>query len=154
MKGSHPDGWSLIGNFLLWWTRFRTTAVRRPDCDIWIAILALRRRSSGRDTTSSGRLIDLSFIGTWKEYETSRVPRGVRTGCWDVRTDASWIEPSRLSGGSGRKCKSSGLMMLGPTGVRTVWHVVRTNGLVVRCASRRDGSIVRMAEREPKSSQG
>jgi hypothetical protein len=66
-------------------------------------ILALRRRLSGRDTTSSERLIDLSFIGTWKESETGLVPRGVRMGCLAVRTDASWIETSRLSGGSGRK---------------------------------------------------
>jgi hypothetical protein len=42
------------------------------------------------DTTSSGRLIDLPFIGTWKESETVRVLIGVRTGYFDVRTDASW----------------------------------------------------------------
>jgi len=58
--------------------------------DIWIAILALRRRASGQDTTSFGRLIDLPFIGTWKESETVWVLIGVRTGCCDVRTDASW----------------------------------------------------------------
>jgi hypothetical protein len=67
MIGSRPDGWSRIGNFLLWCTRVRTTAVRRSDGHIWIAILALRRRASGRDTTSSGRLIDLPFLRTWKE---------------------------------------------------------------------------------------
>jgi hypothetical protein len=82
--GSRPDGWSRIGNFLLWWTWVRTTAVRRPNGDIWIAILALRRRASRRDTTSFGRLIDISFIGTWKESETVRVLRGVRTCCWNV----------------------------------------------------------------------
>jgi len=32
-------------------------------------ILALRRRAFGRDTTSSGWLIDLPFLGTWKEIE-------------------------------------------------------------------------------------
>jgi len=37
------------------------------------AILTLRRRASGQNTTSSGQLIDLSFIGTWKESETGRV---------------------------------------------------------------------------------
>jgi ribosomal protein L24E len=31
--------------------------------------------------------------------------------------------------------------------------LVRTDGTVVRCASERDGSIVRTADREPKSSQ-
>jgi hypothetical protein len=67
MIGSRPDGWSRIGNFLLWWTHVRTTAVRRSDGDIWNAILTLRRRASGRDTTSSRRLIDIPFLGTWKE---------------------------------------------------------------------------------------
>jgi hypothetical protein len=67
MRGSLPDGWSRIGNFLLWWTRVRTIAVRLPDGDIWIAMLALRRRASGRDTTSFERLIDLPFLGNWKE---------------------------------------------------------------------------------------
>jgi len=109
--------------------------VSRPDDDIWIAILALRRHASGRDTTSSGRLIDLSFIETWKESETGRVLRGVQTCCRNVRTDGSWIEPSRHSGGSGWKCTSSGWMMLGLTDVQTVWHVVRMDGTVVRWAS-------------------
>jgi hypothetical protein len=112
MIGSRPDGWSRIGNFLLWWTCVPTTVVRRLDGDIWITILSLRRRASGRDTTSSGRLIDLPFIGTWKESETVRVLRGIRTCCWKVRTDASWIEPSRHSGGSGRRDTSSERMML------------------------------------------
>jgi hypothetical protein len=57
--------------------------------------------------------------------------------------DASWIKTSQHSGGSGQKCTSSERMMLGLTGVRTVWHVVRTNGTVVRWASERDVSIVR-----------
>jgi hypothetical protein len=78
MIGSRPDGWSQINNFLLWCTRVRTTAVRRPDGHIWIAILALRRQASGRDTTLSGRLIDLPFLGTWKEIRnwssTGRYP--------------------------------------------------------------------------------
>jgi hypothetical protein len=64
---SRSNGWSRIGNFLLWCTRVWTTAVRRSDGHIWIVILALRRRASGRDTTSSERLIDLPFLGTWKE---------------------------------------------------------------------------------------
>jgi hypothetical protein len=104
MIGSRPDGWSFIDNFHIRCTRIRTEADWCPDGDIWIVILALRRRASGRDTTSSERLIDLSFIGTWKDSETGRVPRSVRMGCWDVHTDASWIETSRHSGGSGRRC--------------------------------------------------
>jgi len=64
---SRPDDWSRISNFLLWCTRVRTIAVRLEDGHIWITIPALRRRASGWDTTSSGRLIDLPFLGTWKE---------------------------------------------------------------------------------------
>jgi hypothetical protein len=135
MRGNRLDGWSRIGNFHISCTRVRTKTDRRPDGDIWIAILALRRCASGRDTTSSRRLIDLSFIETWKESETGQVPRGVRTCGWNVRPDASWIEPSRHSGGSGRKCTTSVRMILGLTGVRTVWHVVQTDGTVVRWAS-------------------
>jgi hypothetical protein len=123
MRGSRPNGWSRIDNFHISCTRVRTKADWRPDGDIWIAILALRRRTSERDTTSSGRLNQSSHIWTWKESEAGRVLIGVRTGYWDVRTDASWIETSRHSGGSER-------MMLGLTSVRT-------DGTVVRCASGR-----------------
>jgi hypothetical protein len=90
MINSRPDGWSRIGNFLLWCTRVRTTAVRRPDGYFWIVILALRRRASERDTTSSGRLIDLPFLELGKKSETDKVLGGVQTCCWNVRTDASW----------------------------------------------------------------
>jgi hypothetical protein len=48
-------------------TSIRTTAVRRSDGEIQTAILALRRYASGRYTTSSRRMIDLPFLGTWKE---------------------------------------------------------------------------------------
>jgi hypothetical protein len=108
MIGSRPDGWSRIGNFHISCTRVRTKADWRPDSDIWIEILALRRRVSGRDTTMSGQLNQSSHIWTWKEYEAGRVLIGVRTCCWVVRTDTRWIETSRHSGGSGRKCTSSG----------------------------------------------
>jgi hypothetical protein len=67
MIGSRPEGWSRIGNFLLWFTRVRTTAVRCRDGQIWIAILTLWIRASEPDTTSSKQLIDLPFLGTWKE---------------------------------------------------------------------------------------
>jgi hypothetical protein len=152
MSGSRLDGWSRIGNFHISCTHVQTKVDWRPYGDIWIAILALRRCASGRDTSSSVRLINLSFIRTWKESETGRVSRGVRTCCWDVRTDASRIETSRHSGRSRRKCTSSGRMMLGLTGVRTVWHIVLTDGTVVRWASGRDDSIFWTADKEPKSS--
>jgi hypothetical protein len=98
----------------------------------------LRRRASGWDTTSSGRLIDLPFIRTWKESEAGRVQRGVRTGCWVVWTDASWTETSLTSGGSRRKWTSSEWILLGLSGLWTVWHVVRTDGIVDIWASGRD----------------
>jgi hypothetical protein len=106
MIGSRSDGWSQIDNFLLWWKRVRTNAIRRPDGDIWIVILALRRHASGQDTTSSGQLIDLPFLGTWKEIwnwsSTERRPDGckldrtfstqwrVRAERHVVRTDDAW----------------------------------------------------------------
>jgi len=43
-------------------------------------------------------------------------------------------------------------MMLGLTGIQTVWHVIRMDGTVVRWASGRDDLIVRTAGRESKSS--
>jgi hypothetical protein len=39
-------------------------------------------------------------------------------------------------------------MMLGLSGVRTVRHVVQTDGIVDRWASGRDGTIFRMASRD------
>jgi hypothetical protein len=121
MKGRRPDGWSRISNFHISSTRVRTKVDWRPDGDIWITILALRRHASGWNTTSSGWLIDLPFLGTWKESETGLVMRGVRMCCWNVRTDASWIEAFRYSGESGRK-----------------EHVVWTDGTVDRWTSGRD----------------
>jgi hypothetical protein len=123
-KNSHPDGWSRIGNFLLWWTRVRTIAVKLPDGGIWIAILALRRRASGR-------LIDLPFLGTWKEIwnwsSTERRPDVLLKRPNGCKLDRTFSTQWR---------------------VQTERHVVRTDGTVDRWASGRDGSIVRAADRE------
>jgi hypothetical protein len=146
---SRPDGWSRIGNFLLWCTPVRTIAVRRANGYIWIAILALRRRASERDTTSSGRLIDLPFLGTWKEIRnwssTERRP--------DVllkRPDGCKLaqKTSRYIMGSGRNEHFIRTNYAGLSSVRTGGHVVRTDETVNRWASGRDGSIVRTADRE------
>lgn len=40
---------------------------QKSGWSIWTAILALWRHASGRDTTSSEWLIDLPFLGIWKE---------------------------------------------------------------------------------------
>jgi len=90
IRDGRPYGWSRIGNFLTWWPRVRTNADWHPDGDISIAILALFMSASGRETISSGRCINLPIFWTWKESEADRSLMDVRTGCWDVRTDASW----------------------------------------------------------------
>jgi len=122
MRGSRPDGWSWIGNFHISCTRVWTKADWRPNSDIWICDSCLKetRVQMGYYIV---RMVERSFlywnlerILDWSSAEIS-----VRTGCWDVRMDASWIETSRLSGGSGRKCTSSGRMMLGLTSVQTGW---------------------------------
>jgi hypothetical protein len=89
------------------------------------AQMSVRKNIPGR--RPDGWLI-FPFLELGKKSETDRVLRGVQTCCWNVRTDASWIEPSRHSGGSRRRDTLSGRMMLGLSGVRTVWHVVRTDG--------------------------
>jgi len=112
MRGSRPDGWSRIGNFLLSCTRVQTKADWRPDGDISIAILALWRRTSGRETTSSGRCINLliselgknlKLIDHW--WTSGRAAE--RSGRMQAGTEAS-----RYSVGSGRKDTSSRRMML------------------------------------------
>jgi hypothetical protein len=149
MRSNRLDGWSGISNFLLRWTRVRTIVVRRPDGYIWIAILALRRRASGRDTTSSGWLIDLPFLGTWKEIRnwssTERRPDVLLKrpdGCKLDRTFS--IQYSVRTEWS--HCPDGWCWSV--LAVRTVEHVVRTDGTVDRWASGRDGSIVRTADRE------
>jgi len=90
MRGWRPDSWSRIDNFLNWWAYVWTNADWHPDGDIWIAILALFMSASGRETTSSGQCINLPIFWTWKESEADRSLMDIRTGCWDVQTDASW----------------------------------------------------------------
>jgi hypothetical protein len=136
MGGKRPDGWSRIGNFLNWWARVRTNADWCPDGDIWIAILALCMSASGRETTSSGRCINLPISWTWKEYEADRSLMDVRTGCWEVQTDASWNKSFSI------QCR-----------VRTERYVVqtdddglsgvRTDETVERWASERDNTSSR-----------
>jgi hypothetical protein len=150
MIGRHPDSWSWIHNFHISCMRVRTMADWRSNCWIWIAIPALRRSASGQESTSSGRLHQTSHSWTWKESEawsnTERHPRAAETsGRMQTGTKAS-----RYSGGSRQKSTSSGRMMLGLSGVQTVWHVVRTDGTVDKCASGWDGTVVRTADREPE----
>jgi len=113
MGDGHPDGYSLTRNFHISNVRVRTTAVRRPNGHIWIAILALSRRASGRDTTLSWWLIDLPFLGTWKE-----IRNWLSTGtCPDMllkRLDGCKLAQKLLDTvwGLDRMNTSSGRMML------------------------------------------
>jgi hypothetical protein len=121
MRGRRPDGWSRIGNFLNRWARVRTNADWRPNGGIWIVILALFMSTFGRDNTSSGRCINLPLFWIWKESEADWSLMDVRTGCWDVRTDASWNISISIQ-----------------WRVRTEKYVVRTDKAVDRLTSGRD----------------
>jgi hypothetical protein len=81
---------------------------------------------------------NLPLNWTWKECEAGRSLRGVRTGCWNVRMDASWNSSFSKQWRSERERTSSGQMMVGLSGVWMVWPFVRTDGIVDRWASRRD----------------
>jgi hypothetical protein len=60
-------------------------------------ILALRRYASERDTTSSGRLIDIPFLETWKE-SVNRL-RTDRRPVMNVWTEKAGTEVSRYDVG-------------------------------------------------------
>jgi hypothetical protein len=98
MRGRRPDGWSEIVNYHIRCTSVRTTAVRRSNGQIQTGILALWTHASGRDTTSSGRLIDLPFLEFGKNQGTVRELIGVRTCCWTVwRPDGMTHRPDGWS---------------------------------------------------------
>jgi hypothetical protein len=121
-----------------------------PNSCIWITILALCMSAFGQESTSSGRLHQSSLIWTWKEnlklidHWTSSGRAAETSGQMQAGTEAY-----RCSEGSRRKYTSSRWMMLGLSGLRTVWYVVQMDGTVDRWASGRDGTVVRMADREP-----
>jgi hypothetical protein len=152
MKGRRPDTWSWIGNFHISYTRVRTKADWRPDRDIWIAILALCMSASRWETTLSRRCINLPIFWTWKESEVDRSLMNVWTGCWDVRTDASWNRSFSIQWRVRTKRYVVRIDDAGLSGVRTVWHVVRTNGAVDRWASGLDNTSSRRLTGSLKSS--
>jgi hypothetical protein len=95
------------------------------------------------DGWTSTRNLPLNW--TWKEFEANRSLRG-------VRTDASWNSSFSKQWRPGRKYTSSRRMILGMSGVRTIWHIVQTDGTVDRWESGRDGTIVRTADRNRRFS--
>jgi hypothetical protein len=115
---------------------------------VWTVIFELRflpyvgARPDGNPRRLDG-WSNLPLNWTWKEFEADRSLRGVRTGCWDVRTDASWNSSFSKQWRSGRERTSSGQMMLGLSGVQTVLHVVRKDGIMDRWASGRDATLSR-----------
>jgi hypothetical protein len=139
MKGWRPDGWSRIRNFHIRCTRVWTMADWSSDCWISIAILDLRRSTSGRESTSSGRLYQYSHKWTWKESEalsnTERRSDGLLR-----RPDGCKLEQKLLDTvrGSDRSPRHSDGWWLVCLGFWTVWHIVRTDGRVDRWASGRD----------------
>jgi hypothetical protein len=94
--------------------------------------------ASWRKTTSSGRCINLPLFWTWKESEADRSLMDVRTGYWDVRTDASWNRSFSIQCRVRTEWHVVRTDDAGLSSVRTGWHVVRTDGTVDRWASGRD----------------
>jgi len=80
-------------------------------------------------STSSGRLQLSSYICVLERNPIAvRILSGVRTCCWNIRTDASWNSSKLLDTGEGPDGKFllSRRMMLGQLSIRTENHVVRT----------------------------
>jgi len=144
MSERRPDGWSRIGSYHIRCTNVRITTVRCPDGSFWTTIFTLRRYASGRDTTSSGRLIDLPFLELGKNQWTVREMIGVWTCCWNVRmdqagTEASWYDVGVRTEEARRPdrwylsvCCPDGMTRrpdgwnIRQMGVWTGWHIVRT----------------------------
>jgi hypothetical protein len=142
MIGSRPDGWSRISSFLNCWKHVQTNADWRPDGDIWIVILASCMSASWRETTSSGRLkqssIKLNLARIWSWSITERRPDGLLRCLNGCKLEQELLDSVKVR--------------MGIYVVRTVWHVIRTDGTVDRWAFGWDGTVVWTADREPKSS--
>jgi hypothetical protein len=154
-----PDGWSSTRNFHIYCARVRTMKGRRLAVEVKSAISISIERPSGllnwncdsclkekrvrteihvvRTVVAIFPYIILERIGSLIEYWRASGQAAESSG----RMQAG-LEASRCSEGSER-------MMLGLSGVRTVWHVVRTDGIVDRWASGQDRTVVRTTDREP-----
>jgi hypothetical protein len=119
---------------LNWCTQFPYMKFEHPDHEEWrpdgwtlYARLALWRRASGRERTSSGRL-QLSFHICVLERNpiVGWTLNDVRTCCWDVRTDSTWNSSKLLDTkeGSDGKFSSSGRNIMSSErmqGIRFLW---------------------------------
>jgi hypothetical protein len=90
MGGRRPDDWSRIGNFHISCTHVWTmlTVVWMVEFELRFLPYILARPDGKPHRPDS--CINLPLLWTWKESEADRSLIGVRTGCWDFRTDASW----------------------------------------------------------------
>jgi hypothetical protein len=101
--------------------------------DVWTVIFELRFlpyvwvRPNGKPRRPDV-CINLPIFWTWKESEADRSLMDIRTGCWDVQTNASWNRSFSIQW----RVRTERYV------VRTGWHVVRTDGTVDRWASWRD----------------
>jgi len=96
--------------------------------------------------------INLPLFWTWKESESDRSLLGIRTCCWNVRTDASWNRSFSIQWRVRTERYYVRTDDAGLSGVRTGWHVVRTDGTVDRWASGRDDTSSRQLTGNLKSS--
>jgi hypothetical protein len=113
MKGRRPDGWSRICNFLISCTRVRTKADWRPDRDIWIAILALWRHASGRDTNIVRTDVSIfPYFELGKNLKLVDHWRSSGRAAETFERMQAGTEASRYSIGSGRYGTSSGRLEL------------------------------------------
>jgi hypothetical protein len=128
MSGKRPDGWSWIRNFHICWTRVRTmlTDVRTGEFELRFLPYKWARPEGNPRRPDSCNNLPIFELG--KNLKLDRILRGVRTGCWDVRTDASWNRSFSIQ-----------------RSVRTEIHVVRTDdALVCRGSGRYDTSSERL----------
>lgn len=110
---------------------------RSDDC-IWILILALWMSTSGRESTSSGRLNQSSLIWTWKKSEawsnTVRLLDGLLSRLNGRKLEQKLLDTVK---GPDRKTHHLDGWCFSLSSVQTVWHVVRTAGSMDRWASER-----------------
>jgi hypothetical protein len=148
-----PDGrTSVARNFHNKAWRVRTIGSVFRTVDLMYAISIYEAWASGPWTLTSGRLdfecmtclMDervrtgihivrtvvaiFPYLCLGKKSIADRTLSGVRTCCWNVRTDASWNNSKLLDTeeGPNGKFSSSEWMMLGQMSVRMVYHVIRT----------------------------
>jgi hypothetical protein len=96
------------------------------------------------------RTVDWSSLSWNLERNQKLIECWEGSGCYAETSGRiqAGIETSRYSMGSGWNLDFVRTDDAGLSSVRTVWHVVRTDGTVDRWASGRDGLIIRTADRE------